>query len=704
LFTIVCYSLRIKGFKVYRGEAMKKIALIIGIVVALGIITLAVAQDGGNDVDNQFAGTTPAPAFPTGLDWLNVPAPLTLDALRGKIVILDFWTYGCINCIHMIPVLEQIEAKYLSEVTIIGVHSAKFANEGKTDNIRQIVERYGLKHPVINDHDFAVWSTFAPYGVQAWPTFVVIDPRGNILAVQPGEIPFEAFDQVLGGMVQYFDSTNELKRDPIEIKLESDSSPNTALAFPGKVLADPAGNRLFITDTNHNRIIIADLTTYEVLDVIGNGSRGFTTGDYSEASFDKPQGLALDGTTLYVADTNNHAVRAVDLSTRVVRTIAGTGEQTRLRDASGPADLVALSSPWDVALGDGTLYIAMAGPHQIWALTLETNMIQPLIGSGREGLQDGLFRDADLAQPSGLFYENGMLYFADSESSSIRVADIQQGEVHTLAGPGENNLFDFGDVDGKVGTSRLQHALGVTGDQIGMLYVADTYNSKVKLVNPQTKEISTLFGLGGDGGFRDGGADAAEFDEPGGLTYANGKLYVADTNNQSIRVIDLDGKTVSTITFPNPEALQIGSSPTVVAGNSALGEQVTLPEQTVAAGDGEIVLNIALPDGYKLNNLAPFTSEWTVSGDAITIADADRKQQIVEPELPIRVPVKLTEGDDLLHGDLTIYYCEAVQESLCFIDQVSIDVPVTVAASGTSSEITLERTITPPQLPSDNGL
>jgi thiol-disulfide isomerase/thioredoxin len=686
---------------------MKKFALIAGIVIILGLITLVVAQDGtgGDDVANQFAGKVPAPAFPTGLDWLNVPAPLTLEALRGKIVLLDFWTYGCINCIHMIPVLEQLENKYPDELVVIGVHSAKFENEGQTENIRQIVQRYDLHHPVINDHDFAVWGTFAPYGVQAWPTFAVIDPRGNILAVQPGELPFEAFDRVIGGMVQYFDTTNEINRDPLELALESDASPNTALSFPGKVLADPAANRLFITDTNHHRIVIADLLTYEVLDVIGNGSRGFTNGSYEDTTFNKPQGVALDGNTLYIADTNNHAVRSVDLSTREVSTIAGTGEQSRLRDASGPADMIAISSPWDVALGDGILYIAMAGPHQIWSLDLNTNLIQPLVGSGQEGLVDGLLRDSQLAQPSGLFYENGLLYFADSESSTIRVADIPNGEVHTLAGTYENNLFNFGDVDGVVGTSRLQHALGVVGDESGILYVADTYNSRIKLLNPETKEITTLFGLGGaTGGFRDGSADVAEFDEPGGLSYANDKLYIADTNNHAIRVIDLPTKTVSTVTFPNPEALQIGESPTVVAGNSALGEQISLPAQTVAAGEGEIVLNIVLPEGYKLNNLAPFTSTWTSREDAITIDETNRKQQIIEPESPIRVPVNLTEGDDLLRGELTIYYCEAVLESLCFVDQVSIDVPVTVAANGASSEITLERSITPPTLPSGNGL
>lgn len=682
---------------------MKKFAVIAGVVVILGLITLVVAQDstGGNDVSGQFAGRVPSPAFPTGLDWLNVPAPLTLDALRGKIVLLDFWTYGCINCIHMIPVLEQLENKYPDELVVIGVHSAKFENEGKTENIRQIVQRYDLHHPVINDHEFSFWSTFAPYGVQAWPTFVVIDPRGNILAVQPGEIPFEAFDRVIGGMVQFFDSTGEINRDPIPLSPEGASSPNTALSFPGKVLADPAANRLFITDTNHHRIIIADLLTYEVLDVIGNGSRGFVNGGYSEAMFNKPQGLALDGNTLYIADTNNHAIRAVDLAMREVRTIAGTGEQSRIRNTGGPADVTPIASPWDVALGDGILYIAMAGPHQIWSLSLESNLIQPLVGSGREGLVDGSFNDSQLAQPSGLYYENGILYFADSESSSIRMADIQNSEVHTLAGPRENNLFDFGDIDGVVGTSRLQHALGVVGDESGMLYVADTYNNRIKLLNPETKETTTLLGLGGEtGGFRDGGADVAEFDEPGGLTYANDKLYVADTNNHAVRVIDLPTKTVSTMIFPNPEALQIGERPTVVAGNSALGEQISLPEQIVAAGAGEIILNIVLPDGYKLNNLAPFTSTWTSSGDAITIDEMNRRQQIVEPENPLRVPVNLAEGNDLLHGDLTIYYCEAVQESLCFIDQVSIDVPVTITANGVGSEILLERIITPPQLTS----
>ena len=256
------------------------IALLVVLVLLAGVVALVAQNNGGAAVpDPQFAGDPqfPAPGFPTGLDWVNVEAPLTLGDLRGKVVVLDFWTYGCINCIHMIPTLRQLEEKYGDALMVIGVHSAKFENEGDTQNIQQIVQRYELAHPVINDSEFVVWRTFQPYGVNAWPTFVLIDPRGNILAVQAGEIPFDAFDAVIGGMVTYFDSVGELNRDPVPLALEGANTPANALAFPGKVLADAAGGRLFIADTNHNRIVVADLDTYEVLNVMAAARVASTT-------------------------------------------------------------------------------------------------------------------------------------------------------------------------------------------------------------------------------------------------------------------------------------------------------------------------------------------------------------------------------------------------------------------------------------------
>ncbi len=654
----------------------------------------------GQEADSSYAGSPqyPAPTFPYGLDWLNVPAPLNWSDLRGKIVLLDFWTYGCINCIHMIPVLERLEQQYADELVVIGVHSAKFENEGQTENIRQIVQRYEIHHPVINDHSFQVWGQWRPYGVNAWPTFAAIDPRGNILAVQAGEIPYEGFVNVLDGMVAYFDSTGELDRTPLQLEPEADRLATTALAFPGKVLADEAGGRLFISDSNNNRIVIADLESHEVLEVIGSGERGLLNGDLAQARFDKPQGMTLVGDTLYVADVNNHAIRAVDLGAGRVDTIAGTGAKSLVwPPVSGPALETPLSSPWDVEAGtDGTLYIAMAGRHQLWSLDMDNGEVGPLVGSRREGLLDGPFASAELAQPSGLHFVDGQLYFADSESSSIRVADTLTGEVRTLAGPTDNNLFIYGDVDGPVGDSRLQHALGLTGDGAGGLYVADTYNSRVKHLDPQERLLATRYGLGGSGGYRDGDASIAAFDEPGGLSYADGKLYVADTNNHSIRIIDLAEGAVSTLNFTNPERLQIAGRPTVIAGNAAAGLQLRLPEQSLAPGEGEIELDIILPEGFKLNDLAPFSSAWSSGGEVVVIANEDRQQFLHEPEFPLRVPVTLQAGEDLLRGNLTIYYCEALRDSLCFIERVTLEAPLNVAEGGGGTSILLQHAIVPP--------
>jgi DNA-binding beta-propeller fold protein YncE len=675
--------------------------LVLPLVLALLTLTLsAQAQEetpeGEVPLDSQYAGRPdlPAPEFPEGVDWINVPAPLTMQALRGKVVILDFWTYGCINCIHMIPTLQRLEEKYGDALVVISIHSAKFANEGETQNIRQIVQRYGLEHPVINDSDFAVWQI---YGVNAWPTFFVIDPRGNVLAKQPGEIPFDAFDRVIGGMFQTFDAVGELNFTPIDLALEGEDQPAGLLSYPGKVLADEADSRLFIADSSHNRIVVADLNTYEVLDVIGTSEAGLTDGAFDVATFDTPQGMALRGDTLYVADMENHAIRAVNLTDRTVSTIAGTGEQLFGRSSGGAALQTAISSPWDLAFGEGDrLYIAMAGTHQIWQLRLDTQMLEVAIGSGAEGLVNSRFADSELAQPSGLFFRDGILYFADSESSTIRAADNLSNMLETLAGTLDDNLFDFGDVDGAPGVSRLQHPLAVSGGAEGAIYVADTYNSRIKAIDPQTHEITTLAGSGEGSGFADGVGEEAEFYEPGGLATAGNRLFVADTNNNAIRVIDLDTQAVSTVVFPNPERLQIAGQTTVVGGNRAASETITLEAQTVAAGEGAIVVRIALPEGYKINPDAPSRSEWNNSGEAVDIPEDARAQSVETAEF--RIPVTLTEGEDELSGYLTTYYCEAEQETLCFIDDVRIEVPVTVSAEGSTSDILVERTITPPQI------
>lgn len=664
------------------------------LIVLMAIIAISVSAQ---EPDKRFVGQVKAPEFPPNLDWLNVDAPLTIDGLHGKIILFDFWTYGCINCIHMIPIMQKLEERFPDELVIIGVHSHKFDNEGDTSNIRQIVERYQLTHPVINDKDFLVWKA---YHANAWPSFVIVDPRGYVVAAQSGEVPYEAFEQYIAAMIDYYDTHPEIgtiDRTPRQFAIEGAGDPGTPLAFPGKVLADTAGNRLFIADTNHHRIVMADLSTYEVLATIGTGQRGMVDGAYDEAEFNQPQGMAILGNTLYVADTNNHAIRAVDLDKKEVSTVAGTGTMgTSLVDFSAvitDPTSIDLRSPWDLALGDNNiLYIAMAGMHQIWQLDLLSNELSPAIGDGREAQVSGSFASSELAQPSGLHWHDGTLYFADSESSTVRAADTNTGQVRVLAGTTDNNLFDFGDVDGKLGESRLQHPLGVTAnDDASLVYIADTYNSKIKVYNAATEETTTLFGLGGDGGYRDGDASVAQFDEPGGLDYANGLLYVADTNNHVIRIIDLEAGTVDTLQFPNPEALVINRDElTVLSTNAADAVELQYDAQTVAAGDGELNINFALPDGYHINELIDSTIEPSVDGDAVAFAD----NRFVIKDTSLNIPVTLSEGNSTISLAVTLYYCK--EDKACLIDEATLILPVTVSTDGGTTDLTIDRKISLP--------
>jgi DNA-binding beta-propeller fold protein YncE len=663
------------------------------LLLILSISIVASAQD----ADTRYVGDVPAPEFPSDLDWINSENPLTLAGLRGKIILLDFWTYGCINCIHMIPIVRQLEERFPNELVVIGVHSAKFENEGQTENLRQIVERYDISHPVINDVGFIVWRSFQ---ASAWPTFMVVDPNGNIVAAQAGEVPFEAFETYLAAMIDYYDANpyfGEINRTLLEFALEGAGDPGTALAFPGKVLVDSANNRLFIADTNHHRIVVTDLATHEVLATIGNGERGYADGSYSEARFDQPQGMEILGDMLYVADVNNHAIRAIDLSAETVATIAGTG---RMGTSFTPFDYVVrdplaydLRSPWDLALGaDNTLYIAMAGTHQVWQINLDTNELRPAVGTGQEAQISSSPSSSALAQPSGLYYHEGLLYIADSESSTVRVADFAEDRVRLIAGTPNNDLFDFGDVDGAEGTSRLQHALGVTGNEdASLIYIADTYNSRIKVYDTSTGETQSIFGLGGNGGYRDGDASVAEFDEPGGLDYADGKLYVADTNNHVIRLIDLEAGTVETLQFTNPEALVIErAEPTILGGNSAEGLEITLDAQNAAVGEGEIVIQFRLPEGYKINELTE--SSLDVSSDTESVAFEQSHYSIEEST--VSISATFSAGESTITLNSTLFYC--LEDSYCLIDEAIIHVPVLVDEAGESS-ISIEREVLLPE-------
>src|SRR3990167_342914 len=367
----------------------------------------------------------PAPELAGGTAWFNVSEPLTLPDLKGKVVLLDFWTYCCINCMHIIPDLKKLETKYSKELVVIGVHSAKFQNERESENIRQAILRYGIEHPVINDSNFAIWQA---YRASAWPTLVLIDPEGNIVGSDTGEGHYEILDKLIGKLVSDFRSKNLMNEKPLPLSLEKYKQGPSFLSFPGKILADETSKRLFIADSNHNRIVITNMEG-EVLDIAGNGEIGRGDGTFKDASFHHPQGMALQGDNLYVADTENHLIRKLDLKSKIVTTIAGTGKQAEFMASGGMGISSPLNSPWDLVYVEGKLYIAMAGAHQIWVMDLETTVFQPFAGSGREGCIDGLLDKSALAQPSGITASDSMLYFADSEVSAIRYVDTKENRV-----------------------------------------------------------------------------------------------------------------------------------------------------------------------------------------------------------------------------------------------------------------------------------
>ncbi len=624
------------------------------------------AEEQGDTLSTEtLEGSYYAPDFPQHLDWLNTDRKFSIRDFRGKVVVLDFWTFCCINCMHVIPVLKQLEQKYPEELAVIGVHSAKFTNEQGTEQIRQAILRYGIEHPVVNDKNFEVWRE---YGTRAWPTLVVINPEGKVIGVNSGEAEFAPFDQLISQTIRYFDKKGELKRGPLDLVLEKETLPNHVLTFPGKVKADPKGKRLFITDSNHNRVIITD-PNGKIIDVIGSGQMGQKDGSFEDASFKMPQGTTLDGDILYIADTENHLVRKADLKKRTVETILGTGQQSRLFGVGGTGTDIALNSPWDLLVHDGSLYIAMAGPHQLWKADLGSLYAAPFAGSGREGRADGTLASAALAQPSGITTDGSKLYFADSETSSIRSADYDtSGNVSTIVG---EDLFEFGDIDGGADVARLQHPLGIVYKD-GLLYVADTYNSKIKIIDPQKRTSTTLAGIEKHG-YKDGSFKEAQFFEPSGITALGDSLYVADANNHQIRVLDLNSKIVSTLELSNLDKLA------EKAMDNFAGRIEKSEPKKVKPGDGVLTLSVDLEANYKINTEAPLFLEWK-SGDNGTIKFDKNGSKMIN--FPVAIPFHAEKGMTTVTVDAVVYFCEEKNASVCLVDNIRLEIPVEVTEAG----------------------
>ncbi|KAM5271568.1 NHL repeat-containing protein 2 [Ctenodactylus gundi] len=655
-----------------------------------------------------------APEFPEGLEWLNTEEPISLyKDLCGKVVILDFFTYCCINCIHLLPDLHALEHTYSDKdgLLIVGVHSAKFPNEKVLDNIKSAVLRYNITHPVVNDADASLWQELE---VSCWPTLVILGPRGNMLFSLIGEGHKDKLFLYTSIALQYYKDRGQIRDNKIGIKLYKDSLPPSPLLFPGKVAVDDATNRLVIADTGHHRILVT-WKNGQIQHSIGGPNPGRKDGILSESTFNSPQGVAIMNNIIYVADTENHLIRKIDLEAEKVSTVAGIGIQGTDKEGGARGEQQPISSPWDVVFGtsgsevqkNDILWIAMAGIHQIWALLLESSKLPKknelkkgtclrFAGSGNEENRNNAYpHKAGFSQPSGLSLASEgpwhCLFVADSESSTVRTVSLKDGAVKHLVG-GERdpmNLFAFGDVDGVGINAKLQHPLGVAWDKKrNLLYVADSYNHKIKVVDPKTKNCTTLAGTG-DTSNTSSSFTESTFNEPGGLCVGENDqlLYVADTNNHQIKVMDLETKTVSVLPI-------FRSENTVVDGPLLVEKQKIVPKlpksapsiglSPVIARPGQTLqfkLRLDLPAGTKLTEGVPSCwfltaegNEWLLQGQ---MPSGDIENISNQPTISLQIPGNCLSLEVVVSISVFLYYCSA-DSSACMMKGILFSQPVQI--------------------------
>ncbi|MFH9199188.1 thioredoxin-like domain-containing protein [Streptomyces anulatus] len=574
--------------------------------------------------------------------WLNTgDQQYTLADLRGRIVILDFWTFCCVNCLHVLDELRELEEKHRDTVVIIGVHSPKFVHEAEHQAVVDAVERYEVHHPVLDDPELATWKQYA---VRAWPTLVVIDPEGYVVAQHAGEGHAHAIEKLVEELEAEHDAKGTLRRgDGPYVAPEPVA---THLRFPGKALLLPDGGFL-VSDTTRHRLVELDADGETVRRHFGTGERGLSDGGPDEARFSEPQGLAVlpDG-RVAVADTVNHAIRALDLTTGVTSTLAGTGRQWwQGAPTSGPAREVDLSSPWDVAWFGDRLWIAMAGVHQLWTYEPESATVRVAAGTTNEGLVDGPAAEAWFAQPSGLAVsaDGERLWVADSETSSLRWVDRDE-HVRTAVGTG---LFDFGHRDGAADQALLQHPLGVTALPDGSVAISDTYNHALRRYDPASGEVTTL---------------ATDVREPSDAVLVDGDLVVVESARhrltrlrlpeEAVRVADQAHRTQRAATEIAPGALRLD-----VVFQAPAGQKLD-----TRYGPSTRLLVSATPPEL----LAEGSGAGTDLGRDLVLADG------------------ATEG--VLHVSAMAASCDddpANEYSACHVHQQDWGVPVRVTAEGT---------------------
>ncbi|KJK57620.1 NHL domain-containing thioredoxin family protein [Saccharothrix sp. ST-888] len=581
--------------------------------------------------------------------WLNTGGrELTLADLRGKITVLDFWTFCCINCLHVLDELRELEEQHRDTVVIVGVHSPKFVHEADHQAVLDAVARYEVHHPVLDDPELATWKQYA---VRAWPTLVVIDPEGYVVAQHAGEGHAHAIAKLVAELEAEHEAKGTLRRgDGPYVAPEPEAGD---LRFPGKAVRLPGGTFL-VADSGHHSLVELAEDGESVLRRIGDGERGLVDG--TAPRFSEPQGLALVPADLgldydvIVADTVNHALRGVRLADGGVTTLAGTGRQWwQGSPTEGPAREVDLSSPWDVAYFDGRFWLAMAGVHQLWAYDPVADTVGVAAGTTNEGLVDGPVAEAWFAQPSGLAVsaDGERLWVADSETSAVRwvsrETETGPATVHTAVGTG---LFDFGHRDGAADQALLQHPLGVTVLPDGSVAIADTYNHALRRYEPVSGEVSTL---------------ATDLREPSGAVLVDDDIVVVESARHRLTRLRLP-----------EEAVQVES----------VAHRTQRAATEVAPGKLRLDVVFSAPTGQKLDErYGPSTRLLVSSTPPELLVSGAGADSALSRELVLSAEV----AEGVLHVSAMAASCDddpEIEFPACHVHQQDWGVPVKLTADG----------------------
>lgn len=571
-----------------------------------------------------------------GRGWLNTGGrDLTLTALRGRFILLDFWTFCCVNCLHVLDELRPLEEKYAGELVVVGVHSPKFVHEADPDALAAAVERYDVAHPVLDDPDLETWQA---YTARAWPTLVLVDPEGYVVAQYAGEGHAHAIDALIGELREEHLARGTLQ--PGDSPYVPPVPEPRDLGFPAKAVRLPEGGFL-VADAGHHRLLELADDGETLVRRIGSGERGLVDGDHP--AFNEPNGLTLlpaevaaeVGYDVVVADTVNHALRGVDLAGGHTTTLAGNGRQAMQGD-----DTSALSSPWDVAWWRDRVWVAMAGVHQLWTFDPRTGTVEVAAGTTNEGLLDGPLAEAWFAQTSGLAADGDRLWVADAETSSLRC--VQDGEVRTVVGQG---LFDFGFQDGPAEKALMQHPLGVTVLPDGSVAVCDTYNGAVRRYDPADGTLSTV---------------ATDLAEPSGAVVDGEHVVVVESAAHRLTRVPL------------------GTAATA----SGLSHTTRRPVTEVAGGPLELVVSFEPPPGQKVDDRYGPSTQLVVSATPPALLKEGEGRGT---DLTRTLVVDPAVGDGVLHVAARAASCDAHggEGAACHMHQQDWGVPVRVTPDGT---------------------